>query len=250
MKKINIMIVEDESIIALNIKETLLELGYSVIGIASDAEKAHKLLSEYKPDLILMDIFLRNGDNGIVLAKEINEMYACPIIYLTANHESKTIAEASKSAPYGYMVKPFKYQDLHSTIVVALERFKHDRSQKYALDTIKNINASLKNKIEENSQSKTKIVALKYGYLYDRVTRILYHAEEQITLTERERCVIDILCMQLGHIVSIEQIELAAWKNKPAGYGSLRSLLFRLRSKLPKDLITNESGSGYRINKA
>ena len=250
MKRINIMIVEDESIIALNIKETLLELGYGVTGIAPNTEKSLMLLEDKCPDLILMDIFLKDGDSGIELAKIINTKYDIPIIYLTANSESQTISQASKSAPYGYVVKPFKGHDLHSAIEVAIQRFSHDKKQKDAFDTVKSINLSLQTKIEENQESKSKLVQLKHGYIFDREERILYHAQEKVNLTEREISVINALCLNVGHIISIDQIEAAAWQDKPAGYASLRSLLFRLRAKLPKDIIENVSGRGYKINKA
>ena len=249
MKKNNIMIVEDESIIALNIKETLFELGYDVLGIASNIKKAFKLLENGTPDLILMDVFLKDGDNGVELAKMINEKFEIPIIYLTANSELRTISHAGESSPYGYLVKPFKATDLQSNIEIALQRFKQDQIQKNQFDSMKNLNVSLQTKMHENQMPYTQIVALKDGYMFDREEKTLYNGDKTISLTQREKKVMDTLCANVGHVTSIEQIEAAVWSDEPAGYAALRSLLFRLRSKLPEDMITNTSGSGYKIHK-
>ncbi|MFT7005147.1 MAG: DNA-binding response OmpR family regulator [Sulfurimonas sp.] len=249
MKNSNIMIVEDESIIAMNIKETLFELEYQVFGVAPSIEKALKLLKKGMPDLILMDVFLKDGDNGIELAKTINEQYEIPIIFLTANSELSTITKASESSPYGYLVKPFKSVDLHSTIEMALQRFKQDQIKLNELSSMKNLNSSLKTKLSETEISYTRLVTLKNGYVYDREKQNLFNGEEIITLTQREKKIMDILCANIGHTVSIEQIELVVWSDDPAGYAALRSLLFRLRAKLPEGMIVNVSGSGYKINK-
>lgn len=249
MKKNSIMVVEDESIIALNIKETLFELGYDVLGIASNIKKALKLLEEGRPDLILMDVFLKDGDNGVELAKMINAKYEIPIIYLTANSELRTIAHAGESSPYGYLVKPFKATDLQSNIEIALQRFKQDQSQKSQLDSIKNLNVSLQTKILESETPHMQLIALKDGYMFDREEKILYNGEKTISLTQREKKVMDTLCANVGHVTSIEQIEAAVWSEEPAGYAALRSLLFRLRAKLPEGMITNTSGSGYKIHR-
>ncbi|MFT5661417.1 MAG: DNA-binding response OmpR family regulator [Sulfurimonas sp.] len=249
MKKSNLMIVEDVSIIALNIKETLLELGYDVLGIASNIQKAFKLLERGTPDLIIMDIFLKDGDNGVELAKMINEKYEIPIVYLTANSELKTISHAGESSPYGYLVKPFKATDLQSTIELALQRFKQDQIQKNQFDSMKNLNVSLQTKIHETQTPYTQTVGLKDGYMFDREEKILYNGEKTISLTQREKKVMDTLCANVGHVTSIEQIETAAWNDEPAGYSALRSVLFRLRSKLPEGMITNTSGSGYKIHR-
>ncbi|WP_331774691.1 response regulator [Sulfurospirillum sp. 1612] len=248
MKKSTIMIVEDESIIALNIKETLFELGYDVLGIATNIKKALELLEKATPDLILMDVFLKDGDNGIELAKIINKKYAIPIIFLTANSELQTIAQAGESSPYGYLVKPFKATDLQSNIEIALQRFSQDQAQKDQLNKIKNLNDSLKTKIKKDATHASQLVALKDGYMFDRKEKSLYNGETIIPLTQREKKVMDTLCANVGHVTSIEQIETAVWNDYPAGYAALRSLLFRLRLKLPEGMITNTSGSGYKIH--
>ncbi len=110
MSKIKILIVEDETIIAMNLKETIRELGYDCCGVAPNKCKTMKLIdSGIRPDLILMDIYLKGPTTGIQLAEELKDIIPhVPIIFLTANSESITIKEASKTSPYGYILKPYK----------------------------------------------------------------------------------------------------------------------------------------------
>jgi DNA-binding response OmpR family regulator len=106
----------------------------------------------------------------------------------------------------------------------------------------------LKTKIQKDATQSSQLVALKDGYMFDRREKSLYNGEEIIPLTQREKKVMDTLCANVGHVTSIEQIETAVWSDHPAGYAALRSLLFRLRLKLPEGMITNASGSGYKIH--
>ena len=248
MKGASILIVEDESIIALNLKETLLELGYRVCGIAPGKEKALRLLEREVPQLILMDISLKDGDNGIALAETITAAYPVPVVFLTAHAEPGTIAEAGRSAPFGYLVKPFDAATLHATIEVAIERFRHERARHEALDAAERVNRTLSVRLETEHAAGARTVRLRYGYLFDRETQTLYCGDERVRLTARETQVVALLCAEPG-IVPSERIEQAVWPDEPAGYAALRSLLFRLRGKLAEGLITNVSGLGYKIER-
>lgn len=99
MSKIKILIVEDESIIALNLKETLLDLGYEPCGVAPNKCKTMKILEKgVVPDLILMDIYLKGPTTGIELAKELKTTLPyTPVVFLTANSEINTIKKASET---------------------------------------------------------------------------------------------------------------------------------------------------------
>lgn len=249
MKPVSVLIVEDESIIALNLKETLLELGYRVCGVAATSAKALHLLERELPQLILMDISLKNGDNGIALARAITAEHALPVVFLTANAEPKTIAEAGRSAPFGYIVKPFDPPTLHATIEIALERFRHETAHREALDAAERLNRTLHARIETGKEAVSRTLRLRFGYLFDRQTETLYCGDTQVRLTPLESRVIALLCSNAGSIVPAEQIEHAVWPDEPAGHAALRSLLFRLRGKLEGGLITNVSGFGYKIER-
>ena len=249
MNKIKILIVEDESIIALNLKETLIELGYEPCGIAPNKCKTIALLEKgIQPDLILMDIYLKGPTTGIELAKELKiTMPEVPVIFLTANSELATIKEASKAFSYGYIIKPYKKPSLHAAIEVAIAKVNEDNKKREKLDTIENINKTLEHQLTVNRDKNHRTVQLKYGYLYDKETNILYYGDEPVKLTSKEKSIIDLLCNSAGHFISQDQMEYAIWQDEPAGYAAFRSVLFRLRSKVHKDLITNQNNTGYKI---
>jgi DNA-binding LytR/AlgR family response regulator len=127
MLKQSILIVEDESIVAKDIQQTLIRLGYHISGIASSGEKAIQLMQSENTDLVLMDIMLKGDMTGIDVAKVIQDKYDIPIIYLTAYADDVTISKAKYTEPYGYIIKPFKEIDVQTAIEIAL--YKHSKQQ-------------------------------------------------------------------------------------------------------------------------
>lgn len=124
MAKANILIVEDERIVAEDIQTSLKELGYSVAGIVSSGEEALKKAAAEHPDLVLMDIMLKGEMNGTEAAEQIRSLYNIPIIYLTAYADENVLARAKITEPFGYIVKPFEDMELNSSIEIAL--YKHE----------------------------------------------------------------------------------------------------------------------------
>ncbi len=125
MSKNNILIVEDEGIVAKDIQNSLKKLGYHVPLIVSTGEDAMQAVEESQPDLVLMDIMLKGSLSGIDAANVIKDRYDIPVVFLTAYADESTLAKAKISEPYGYIIKPFKEIDLHTTIEMAL--YKHAR---------------------------------------------------------------------------------------------------------------------------
>jgi PAS domain S-box-containing protein len=121
--KVRIMIVEDEGIVGIDLKRTLIRLNYEVIAVVRTGEKAITTALEENPDLILMDIMLAGKMTGIEASEKIREKINVPIIYLTAYTDSETIKGAKTTEPFGYIVKPYDERVLFSTIEMAL--YKH-----------------------------------------------------------------------------------------------------------------------------
>lgn len=128
MGEIKILIVEDENIVALEIKKRLQKMGYIVPGVASTGKDAICMAEGLLPDLILMDIMLKGEIDGIDAAYEIHTKYNIPIIYLTAYSDEKTLQRAKITEPYGYILKPFGEDDLRTNIEIAL--YKHQNLKK------------------------------------------------------------------------------------------------------------------------
>lgn len=127
MDKTTILIVEDENIVALDVKNRLKKLGYQVAGRAATGQEAIDLAAESRPGLILMDIRLKGDMDGITAAEEIRARFDVPIVYLTAYSDEATLQRAKITEPYGYLLKPFEDRDLHTTIAMALHRHRIER---------------------------------------------------------------------------------------------------------------------------
>jgi DNA-binding LytR/AlgR family response regulator len=127
MAKTNVLVVEDESIVSKDIQHSLKKLGYNVVGAAATGEKALELAISERPDIILMDIMLKGDMNGIETAEKIKEDLRIPIIYLTAYADESTLEKAKITEPYGYIIKPFKEVDLHTSIEMALYKYSKEK---------------------------------------------------------------------------------------------------------------------------
>lgn len=125
MSKTNILVVEDENIVAKDIQMSLRKLGYNVVAICSKGEDAINAAEEHAPDLVLMDIMLKGDMSGIEAAEQIRERFNIPIIYLTAYADESTLSKAKITEPYGYIIKPFKEIDLRTSIEMA--QYKHQK---------------------------------------------------------------------------------------------------------------------------
>lgn len=127
MNKPSVFVVEDESIVAKDIQNSLKKLGYTVIGVAATAEDAIKQMEENKPNVVLMDIMLKGAMNGIEAAAIIKQKHNIPVLFLTAYADQSTLDKAKTTEPHGYIIKPFKEVDLHTAIEVAI--YKHAKEQ-------------------------------------------------------------------------------------------------------------------------
>lgn len=139
----NILIVEDEKIVAWDIKEALEKLGHRVFEGVATASEAILTASIVKPDLVLMDIQLQGEMSGITAAEEIYSRYNIPVVYLTAYADKQTLALATRTNPFGYLIKPFQSKQLHTTIQIALQRHQLEQSikqqQAWLSDTLTSI---------------------------------------------------------------------------------------------------------------
>jgi CheY-like chemotaxis protein len=127
MSQPKIVVVEDEGIVAKNIKHMLKGLGYEVPAIVSSGKDAIQKAAETKPDLMLMDIVLEGDMDGIEAAKQIQTRFDIPVVYLTAHADDTTVLRAKMTAPYGYLLKPFDERELHAAIELALYKHKMER---------------------------------------------------------------------------------------------------------------------------
>ena len=136
----SLLVVEDEVLVARDIKSRLTRMGYKVLGTASKGGEAIEKALSLRPDLILMDIHLQDDIDGVEAAIKIRETFDVPVIFCTAYSNSETLERAKVSTPYGYVLKPFDNRELEINIEIAL--YKH-RVEKDLTDTRRRLDATL-----------------------------------------------------------------------------------------------------------
>jgi DNA-binding response OmpR family regulator len=120
MKKNKILIVEDESLVALDIQECLQTAGYEVVGMSPNGKDALRLIEDKHPNLVIMDIILGKGMDGIETAWAIRIRFGLPLIFLTALKDQATLVRAGLAQPHGYIVKPFQESILLNNVEMSL----------------------------------------------------------------------------------------------------------------------------------
>ena len=130
MNTAKVLVCEDERIVAREIQDRLIKLGYTVTAIVSSGEQAIQKAAELAPDLVLMDIRIKGDMDGIETTREIQNAFDIPVIYLTAYADENTLERAKITEPFGYILKPFKEKELHATIEIALSKHRMERKLK------------------------------------------------------------------------------------------------------------------------
>ncbi|PKL18594.1 MAG: hypothetical protein CVV49_05230 [Spirochaetae bacterium HGW-Spirochaetae-5] len=235
--KKKILIVEDQLIIAMDLKQTLEVLGYGVIGIAGSADECFLYFEKERPDLILMDIMLSGSIDGISAAEVIHKDFDVPIIYLTAHSDDNSLLRANLTGPYGYIVKPIEERDLYTAIEIALHRFSIDKELKKS--------------------------EIKYRTLFEQSLDPIFIADENAVIIDANEAMIDLfeypLKRMLGHSASEffnDYSEYEAFIYLAAEQGAVSDFECRMKSKsgrimdvqitLKKYDYGKEQGGGYQ----
>jgi PAS domain S-box-containing protein len=123
MPNAQILVVEDEGIVAADIEERLRRLGYRIAGVVASGEEALRKVAGSMPDLVLMDVILQGPMDGVQAAEEIRRQHQVPVVFLTAHADQATLQRAKVTEPFGYILKPFEERELHTTVEIALYRY-------------------------------------------------------------------------------------------------------------------------------
>jgi DNA-binding response OmpR family regulator len=222
MKNHKILIVEDELIAAEYLKEVLEKQGAIVLGIVDNGQEAIQKCLELKPDLVFMDIMLRDNISGCEAAVTISKKSDTKIIFLSAYTEPEMIDYAVEAKAIGYLTKPYNEAQIIANLRLAL---KETTPQK-------------------TTQSGT--IELVNGYAFDTQKNRLFKNANEVDLGPKALKFISLLCTQPGVSVSNEQICMHIW-GQMVDDRTLRSLIFRVRSSTDEELIKNVSGLGYKI---
>ncbi len=126
------LVVEDEILIAENMRTVLEENGWIVTALCSSRQETLDSLREELPDIVLMDIVLQNGEDGIELTKTIRDLYSIPVVFLTAHSDQKTMDMAKMAGPHAFMVKPFRTRELLITMELAIAKSQMEKNTREA----------------------------------------------------------------------------------------------------------------------
>jgi len=215
MDSIKILIVEDEMIIGAKISMQLSNLGYQVTGILPRGEDAIVHVQESKPDLVLMDINLKGGMNGIETAAQLQQLGNIPIIYLTANADEATFNRAKATKPYAFISKPYKQLDLQRAIELTISRMAEDVNGLIVSDTSEDSTFVLDDRIfVRNKEKMVKIMLADLMYLEaDRNYSHLFAKEKDYVLAVTLKAIEvklptkQFLRIHRSYIVNITHIE-------------------------------------------
>ena len=219
-----VMIVEDESIVAMELSSYVKELGYDVVGHASNGVDAFSLAQQTHPDVVLMDVHLKGEEDGIALASRLQRSTKISIIYITAFNDEESLERAIATDPAAYLTKPFNRKELSASLKIATRR----------LGTTE-------------EPERTGAIQIDGEFSYDPANKQLICCGELVHLTRKELDLLVLLLDAKEQIVDTYTIENRLWPDKEANENTRRSLLARLRGKLKHQFIETVPGQGYRL---
>ncbi len=221
MKRIKILIIEDETVLALHISSFLNAKGY-ITFTSSNAKESLQIMEDESIDLIVSDINIKGDIDGITTCKTIQNIYDTPTIYLTAYKDKQTLQRASETNFLGYLLKPFREDELEVLLELLIAKL--------------------------GLSDKDDTVCLDNDYSFDKKTNRVFHNNEELSLTSKEKQLFTLLLNRKNSIVSFEIIEETLWNAEPVSDTTRRQLIFRLRQKLANLNIENIKSLGLRLN--
>ena len=217
-----VLIVEDESIVALEIANYIRGLGYEVLDFVVNAKDAMGIVKMEDIDLILMDVYIKGDVDGIACAKSIKELKNIPIIYISAFSDDETLERAIATEPSSYLVKPFNRKELKVAMRIATKKY--------------------------DKKIRVGDVIFDKEFSFNQETQELIYLGESIHLTKQEQMLLLLLVSNKNNILSIYTLENTIWPFKDNNENTRRSLIRRLRAKLNYKFLETLHSIGYRLN--
>ena len=231
-----VLIVEDEAILALDLKESLQEAGYAVVGTCPTAEEACQLCRELHPQLVLMDIKLQGTMSGTEAAQYVYRELGIPVVFLTSYVDQATTQKALAASPYGYLIKPYRPEALTVTLALALEQHQRQQQLRMDLDSIK------------HDAPSPEIISLSASAQYQLYSGRVMCDGAAVKLTSKEQQFLDLLGQNSNKVVTFERIYQTIWNTSQGKIQALRTLLHRVRMKAGGATAVNSvQDQGYQL---
>ena len=227
MENLNVLIVEDESIVAMEIESYLQHIGCRITGICASAHEMFDILELHQTDVILMDIFIEGEMDGIEASIIVKQQHPdIQIVFLSANTETYNIERAISIDPVSYLSKPFNRHELLAAMKIAKNR--------------------IEKKVSNLPQSEQYIV-MDHEFVYRYDDHSLYCCSEMIHLTKRETQLLTFMINNRNKVITPYMIENEIWPDKETNLNTIRTLIRRLREKLKHKFIETISTRGYKL---
>lgn len=221
MRKINILLIEDDTLISMQLENLVSSLGHTVVKNIKNSQEILETKFDTQIDLIISDIRIEGDLDGISTSKILLDKYGIPVIFLTAYKDIETLQKASTVDYAGYLVKPFREDEL--TALINLTILKYNLPKLHLRVTIND------------------------EYSYCMKTNELFFNDKTISLTKSEITFLQLLINAKGEIVTYETIENSIWGNNSVSNETRRQLIYRFKQKVPKLPLKLEKGVGYRL---
>jgi len=218
-----VLIVEDKRIPAEFLKETLEKHGFTVLGICDRGSTAIDEACRLLPDIILMDIILKDNITGSEAALKISSKIDTKIIFLTAHADNEMVEYALDAGAVNYLIKPYKEKQILTALRLALN--------------IKN---------DESKQEKKTTINLEGDFHYKLTEQRLYHQKTEVNLGLKSAKLIRYLCENIDKTISNEELSLYVY-DELKETSTIRALISRLNKTLNYNIIINSNGIGYKI---
>ncbi|RLA83127.1 MAG: hypothetical protein DRG78_05310 [Epsilonproteobacteria bacterium] len=221
MKKLNILIIEDETIISMHIKNSIVRMGHNIVDIVKNSTDALKLAENQPIDIALVDININGSIDGIQTANILNKLYNMPIVFITAYKDMGTLERASVVEFVGYIIKPFRDDELEAIVNLAIIKYELNKDEKIL-------------KIDDN-------------YSYNLNENKIYKNDIDISLTQKENKLLQLIINAKGSIITYSTIDDIIWYDSSVSDVSRRQVFYRLKHKLPDFPFIVEKNVGYCI---
>lgn len=221
MNNINILILEDELIIYMHITKTLKLLGFKNIFTARSSKEALDIASNTKIDILFSDIKIEGEVDGIETASVLQSIYGMAVIFITAYKDKKMLERVSKIDTVGYLLKPYRPDELETLIELAILRY----------------GLNLENRL----------IKIDKNHSFDKKDKKLFYQDKEVRLTKKENIFISILIKNLNEYVSYELLESLIWYDEIIVDSSKRTFYSRVRQKFPELSFKTQRALGIGV---
>jgi DNA-binding response OmpR family regulator len=230
------------------IQIALQNYGYQVMSIVQNMSKVKNRLKTFVPDIVLINNI--DDINKMMIWAQYIIKEDVPCVVCTNNIDVDMIARISFIGACSLFIKPFNLLNIHATIQISLDKYKKEKNRKDNMNILKTDNKNLRQLLFGKEIVETPIVNFGKSFYFHTSSCETFYKNKKVLLTRKENRFIQLLVSNIGHTVNFEQAISYIWGQTKATENNVRTLVWRLRSKLQSDTIKTVSGVGYYVEES